>query len=248
MDIRALVRHIRAPYSRALSLFPIQTRSSLMSVPSFLKPIGCLLAAFVLFAACDSPMPKETQPARSAGPIQAIINGQPSTAPEHAAVLQLLWYGEDICTATLIADLLVLTAAHCVYTNCDWSGESCELDDNPAHYSFRSVPSGQTRKVTAVHAHQNYDDEALTNDIALLELERAFDGVTPIPPLPGDAGRALTQADEGQSITYVGFGLTNPNNPYSSGTRMQTELEIWEVCPGPGTCFGSIPPRTFCSD
>ena len=224
--------------------------------------ILCLLTVAAGACADRSGPPEEGEstPLPSPGLTRPITHGTASTDAAHAAVLQMLYLGEEICTATLITDTIALTAAHCVYVkDCQYNyetgrSENCQLETVPARFSFRVGRSAgdaarQSRTATAIFAHEGYDDASLVNDIALLRLASPFRGVTPIPALPDSEGLAWSAADAGKaSVTYVGFGLTETG---ASGARLQVTSRIDLVCPGPSACSDYTswyaPPRSVCS-
>ena len=213
------------------------------------------LAPLVL-AACQPPA--ADQSANAALP-RPIINGTSSSDAAHEAILEMFYEGIGACTATLITDTVVLTAAHCVYVkDCEFNWETgqtenCQLETDPARFDFRTGTSArdgtrQTRRASAIHAHDAYDGTYLFNDIALLVLESPFDGVAPIPALPDRAPLAWSAADVGQPITYVGFGLTEHG---TSGERLQVDGTADFICPGPNYCLYEddtlyAPPRAVC--
>jgi hypothetical protein len=102
--------------------------------------------------------------------------------------------------------------------------------------------------VAAVHTHPNYDATNIVNDMALLQMARnAPAGVTPVPLLP--ANMALTSADVGTTLRIVGFGLTNPSDNNSAGTKNQVTEHLGIVCGGNTACYyqqGEASPRTIC--
>src|SRR5437773_2550902 len=75
--------------------------------------IALMAAAFV--AACSSPRPS-TETARVG---EGVVNGVPSTSAQDAVVMVLT--SDQMCSGTLIAPNLVLTARHCV-ANMDDNG------------------------------------------------------------------------------------------------------------------------------
>ena len=220
-----------------------------------------LFASLTLLAACDLSAVNEGAPEQQQSALhpRPIIHGQPSTAKAHEAAVEMFYMGEGICTATLIADTVVLTAAHCVYVkDCQYNwetgeSENCQLETDPARFDFRTGTSAsdsarQMRRASAILAHPNYNDTYLLNDIALLRLASPFEGVAPIPALPDKAGIAWSADDVGQTITYVGFGLTESG---ASGRRLQVASTVDVVCLGPSHCGDGenwyAPPRAICS-
>lgn len=225
------------------------------------RSLAALLASLTLLSACDlatlnEDTPQQRQPSLR---IHPITHGQPSTDKAHDAVLEMFYLGTPICTATLITDTIVLTAAHCVYVkDCQYNwetgeSENCQLETDATRFDFRTGASSsdgarQTRAATAILAHANYDSAYLFNDIALLRIANPFEGVVPIPALPAKEGIAWRDADVGQPVTYVGFGLTEHG---ASGQRLQVASTVDVVCLGPSHCGDGeswyAPPRAICS-
>lgn len=221
-----------------------------------MRRLLCWIACLCLLAACQPPI--VDQSARASLP-RPIINGTPSSDAAHEAILEMFYEGLGICTATLITDTVVLTAAHCVYVkDCVFNRETgqtenCQLETEPARFDFRTGTSArdgtrQTRRASAIHAHDAYEADWLFNDIALLTLESPFDNVAPIPALPGRAPLAWSADDVGQKVTHVGFGLTEHG---TSGERLQVDGTADFICLGPSYCLYDddlryAPPRAIC--
>jgi hypothetical protein len=155
-----------------------------------------------------------------------IINGEEDFDADHkAACVVMGTYG--MCTGTLISPRVVLTAAHCA----DGSAGSYEIRFGHNIYNYTS------RTVVEKWVHPYYDSNALRNDIALMRLgSSAPSDVTPIPHLP--ASLEVTQSDVSSQtpFTFVGFGMTDPFDDYSSGVKMQFTDRINWVCTQYGGC------------
>ena len=172
-----------------------------------------------------------------------IINGTYDTSQDHMAVVAI--YNSQVgalCSGTLIAPRVVLTAGHCVY-NMPTNGFT-------VFFGTDMNQVGDYRGVTEAQAHPNYQpagNQMPINDIALIRLNQdAPASIRPIPYLP--AGYGLTTNDNGAQVTFVGFGRTeytdqNTKKYYFVGS-------IGYVCEGTRTnyCYYSgtqMPPRTF---
>jgi uncharacterized protein (TIGR03382 family) len=149
-----------------------------------------------------------------------IMYGTPDTSPEHQAVV-FLDLGWSACTGTLIANNVVLTAAHCLA----WVG-SVDVGFGNTEGSLDYYGSTET------WAHPDFSFSNLGNDIGLVRIEGQPAGVTPIPFLPSSL--EITQSDENNlDLEFVGFGVTETN---SYGTKMTvTDVLEW-VCTSPGGC------------
>lgn len=137
----------------------------------------------------------------------AVVNGQTDTGHAAVGLLKLMTgSGYGLCTATLIGSKTVLTAAHCVY----------------GVGSATFTVGGQTYSVTKMQAHPSYSNQILNaNDVAVVTLAQAVTSVTPL---------ALDKAapQSGQSITIVGFGITN-SGLSDSGTKRVAQNTISSV-------------------
>lgn len=144
-------------------------------------------------------------------------------APSDDAVVQVRIYG--LCTGTLVAPQVVLTAAHCVdaaIRNGDTSVGSVRFGSGNGDW-FATIP------IVDMTMHRRYDPGAFTSfDIALLRLaEAAPAGVTPIPINT----RPLSEDDVGREVRVVGFGHTDGTTQTGAGIRRQVRLTIDEVWP-----------------
>ena len=109
--------------------------------------------------------------------------------------------GEDYsiyCGGSFIADNVVLTAAHCVH----WQSEKLFVAQGLS--STEQMNDSNARKVKAVVVHEDYDPNAMTNDIALLFLEDS--GVSNSNPIPMGTESSFV---DGNPLKVIGFGNTS---------------------------------------
>ncbi|CAG7729852.1 unnamed protein product [Allacma fusca] len=111
-----------------------------------------------------------------------IIGGTDALSGEFPHQVQLKYFGDHLCGATLISSFLVLTAAHCVMYKSPRrvkvvSGEY-RLSANDSTEQFRD-----TRQI---FMHEDYHEKTYANDIALLLLANEFqlDNFTKVISLP----------------------------------------------------------------
>ncbi|MEI6250743.1 MAG: trypsin-like serine protease, partial [Actinomycetes bacterium] len=114
-----------------------------------------------------------------AGRSSAVVFGtEVSDASSSAPWVASIWYSEDahgvpefICSGSLIADDIVLTAAHCTFDKGFYwvrlKSDTLESDE-------------PLRKVSGVWRHSRYSTKTGQNDLGLLRLRTPVEGVTPI--------------------------------------------------------------------
>ena len=138
--------------------------------------------------------------------VQRIVNGEQTS--EYPAVG---FVGPLGCTGTLISPTHVLTAAHCLEG----------IGNSQAVFEVNGQ-SYQSSQVT-IHPNYNANDFGAGNDIAIIELNRAVEGVQPMQIF-----RQVPQV--GTQLTLVGFGeggtSTGGFDPNDTGKQVgQTTLE-----------------------
>jgi hypothetical protein len=125
-----------------------------------------------------------------------IINGVPNTTD--VAVVELRWAGATICTGTVIAPRVVLTAAHCI--------------DLFAADSVHGPESGDAPILRAVK-HPSFDGATFANDIGLVLAGKPFR--TDMALLARDD----SYARKAVSVEVVGFGCVEQGTNAGVGTR-----------------------------
>lgn len=147
--------------------------------------------------------------ARGGGADPQIIGGDPvdpGAYPFMAAILNEDITGSDFdkqfCGGSLISDIWVLTAAHCV------EGGSASSLAVVVGRTVLSSNQGERRAVAAVFVHPSFGDPtSLSHDAALLRLASPV-SISPII-LANSADDAFEVA--GTSLTVIGWGNTNAN-------------------------------------
>ncbi|HIF01041.1 MAG TPA: trypsin-like serine protease, partial [Fuerstia sp.] len=139
-----------------------------------------------------NPAASHTLKAPSHDDLMRIVNG--TTTTDYPAV-GLVNGG---CTGTLISSTHVLTAGHCVENS---SGGGF-IGDTAGTF----VVDGQTYRTNDVTPHPQYNPNLwyVGYDVAIMQLDRAVSGVSPM--------QILRQAPQvGQMLTLVGFGEGGTN-------------------------------------
>ena len=164
---------------------------------------------------------------------------------------------ERLCTGTLIAPRLVLTALRCVAA-LPLAAFSCESDgtirepDNGGGWFYQPVPGNvqvhlgprAARTEPAAYGARVWSSgsvEACIDDIAVVELDRDL-------PLPPSTLRLAGGIARGDSVSVVGFGDTGVSNyPYVRNRR--DGVHVTAVGPDDTTDgLSHVVPRTFLTD
>ncbi len=128
---------------------------------------------------------------------------------------------ESYCGATWIGDVWVLTAAHCV-ADIEPKAIMVNIGAHDLRYDQRNVTG-----VTEILIHRNYDPYRISNDIALLRLQQAPEGIEPV------ALASETQLDRaiaaGRLVYMLGRGQQEPVAPGEDAPPTPVVYELYEV-------------------
>lgn len=117
-----------------------------------------------------------------------------------------------LCTGTLVASNVVVTAAHC----CEGTVKAVYNANN----TFTPRISGEYMDVTKAVRHPRYNSQTLTDDVAFLILRNSITAVAPRPFAPPGAINRV------QTVRVVGYGATTVDGQKGSGTRRQVDVAV----------------------
>lgn len=167
-------------------------------------------------------------------PARAIVGGQTGGPLEASAVMVLHDRG-GVCTGSVLAPDVILTAAHCVP-----SGAQIRV-----HYREQGQPVLLEPRTIARHPEYRANavqERTRSIDMALIRLRA---------PLPGRFEPAMLAANPADStVTVAGFGLSREGDASTTGTWRSARLQVSEpfgpsrillwakAAPGVGACQG----------
>jgi V8-like Glu-specific endopeptidase len=166
----------------------------------------------------------------------AIVNGTPdATDPAVVALVTRRVHCQEplvdsFCTGVLVADRVVLTAAHCALAD----GQT-PLDFEVYVGDHVNGGTGRFYAVVDQHIHPSYDPMTYANDLALLELALS-PGVAPV------SLASVAPPPMGATVRVVGFGLdqNHHNGDKLEGTSTLASLDsmILRTEPSPALACG----------
>jgi len=143
------------------------------------------------------------------------------------------------CSCTLIADRIVMTAAHCVEENlradlecgkaADGGVEEGEMGPCTADIDLRfgnSYGGGTRIALDTIELFRYYDSDVDNDDLALIRLAEDPGAFTPVTLNEA----ALTSGLQGETVTLVGFGATNVQLD-DFGLRRRVDISVVSVLP-----------------
>ena len=182
-----------------------------------------------LTGACGAPQEQSSE--------LAIVGGSEVAANSSSVVrtgtvaltnAELFANGKSFCTGTLIAQNLILTAAHCV-TNPDGSISSERIF--AAFDTVMGRDAANTRKVQSIAVHRDWNPRVIGNadpsevpahDIAVVAIE----GSAPAPAKPVAVVPTTVSYSADHPVVLAGFGVTATRNVNTTGKLRAVRARI----------------------
>jgi V8-like Glu-specific endopeptidase len=185
---------------------------------ALLRSVLVLASVASLVSCVPAPAP---DPAQSR---EAIVGGV--TDEGHTSVVALTVFGSsEFCTGTVIAPRTVLTAAHCLAES-GYPAASILV-------FFGTVVGGEglLMRVTNAEYHPDFATDSqgyVYNDVAVLTLEQD----APVKPMAWQ--RTPLEDISGQTVTFVGYGVTDGRTQTGNDTRRTVDDVVTSINDNPG--------------
>ncbi len=156
---------------------------------------------------------------------EEIVGGTPTTGTPAVMAVSAREPGAEsgsLCTGTLIAPDIVLTAAHCVFP--DLVGENAEFSVILGHDITQPETRGREIPAAAVVYDEQFDPNRLTNghDIAVVLLSEEITDIEPMPYRRASLDRDMV----GDPVRIIGYGLNNGFSQTGAGVKREAMVNL----------------------
>ncbi|KRT78395.1 Trypsin [Oryctes borbonicus] len=154
---------------------------------------------------------------------ERIVGGHNADLNEWPWIAALFNGGRQFCGGSLIDDVHILSAAHCVAHMSSW--DVARLTVRLGDHNIRTNTDTQhvEKKVKKIVRHRGFDPRTLYNDIAILTLDTPVAFTKEIRPICLPAG---STGHPGQTATVIGWGSLRESGPQPS-VLQEVNIPIW---------------------
>jgi hypothetical protein len=147
-------------------------------------------------------------------PAAALVGGAPAVPGPQAAVMIVGSRGNS-CTGIAVARDLVLTAAHCVPAGADYKLVEFDAQRRPSLRDAQSIARHPQ------FSQKTFDSHRATADVALIKFAAPVGSAA-----PASVHGERLQIAPGDTLSLLGYGLTQIGNGKSGGTLRSATLTV----------------------
>ncbi|KAL1492965.1 hypothetical protein ABEB36_011121 [Hypothenemus hampei] len=153
-----------------------------------------------------------------------IVGGHNADVNEWPWIAALFNSGRQFCGGSLIDNIHILSAAHCVAHMSSWDVARLTVRLGDYNIKTNSEVRHIEKRVKRVVRHRGFDSRTLYNDIALLTLDSPIEFSSNIRPvcLPSPGGRDWA----GSTGTVIGWGSIRESGPQPA-VLQEVNIPIW---------------------
>ncbi|XP_017786071.1 PREDICTED: proclotting enzyme-like [Nicrophorus vespilloides] len=154
---------------------------------------------------------------------ERIVGGHNADIGEWPWIAALFNGGRQFCGGSLIDDIHILSAAHCVAHMSSWDVARLTVRLGDHNIKTNSEVRHIEKKVKRVVRHRGFDPRTLYNDIAILTLDSPVQFSKQVRPicLPTYGSKY-----EGQTATVIGWGSLRESGPQPA-VLQEVNIPIW---------------------
>ncbi|XP_060537107.1 proclotting enzyme [Cylas formicarius] len=156
---------------------------------------------------------------------ERIVGGHNADINEWPWIAALFNGGRQFCGGSLIDNIHILSAAHCVAHMSSWDVARLTVRLGDYNIKTNSEVRHIEKKVKRVVRHRGFDSRTLYNDIALLTLDSPVEFTSQIRPVCLPAGSG-SRDWSGSTATVIGWGSLRESGPQPS-VLQEVNIPIW---------------------
>lgn len=154
---------------------------------------------------------------------ERIVGGQNADLGEWPWIAALFNSGRQFCGGSLIDNIHILTAAHCVAHMSAWDVARLTVRLGDHNIKSNSETKHIEKKVKRVVRHRGFDSRTLYNDIAILTLDSPVTFTKNIRSICLPSGGNLYA---GQTATVIGWGSLRESGPQPA-VLQEVNIPVW---------------------